>query len=92
MNVDLDKMVQEIKGIDMYEELRLKNKTLRKLELQISKKDKLIHTLQKENDELLQRVINTESKMLPLKRSVDLLTAEKSNWLKKLKRESSKQN
>ena len=70
----------------LMEEVLRKEETIRKLQLQIGEKDACLHSLKVSNKLLRERAIKVEKSVAPLKRSVELLTAEKSRWLRKERR------
>lgn len=58
-----------------------------KLYEQISKKDKRISELERELKEMKERAINAEQVVKPLRDTINALSAERSKWLKQIKKE-----
>jgi transcriptional regulator of met regulon len=72
--------------ITKYDELDDKSETIRKLQVQIGLKDKKIFELLKDKEIYLNRALLSESEILPVRKALNALTAEKSKWLRKQKK------
>lgn len=70
----------------VYAEIRAKEKTIRKLEIQLGKRDSLIGQQKKEINNLAVELRKLASEIEPIKESLNNLTAERGKWLRKLKR------
>jgi hypothetical protein len=72
--------------ITKYDELDDKSETIRKLQVQIGLKDKKIFELLKDKEIYFNRALLSESEILPVRKALNALTAEKSKWLRKQKK------
>lgn len=73
-----------------YNELAYKEKTIRKLEIQLGKKDSRIDQLEKDKVIYLNRALRSEDAISKVRDSLNNLAAERGKLLRKLRRAESK--
>jgi len=69
-----------------YNELNSKIETIRKLQIQLGEKDKKIAQLERDKEIYLNRALLSESDIIPVRKSLNSMTAEKGKLIRKLKR------
>ena len=69
-----------------YDEISVKEETIRKLRAQIGEKDRKINQLSNEIDTYSRRAYIAEREHSILKGNLSSLTSERGKWLRKLKR------
>lgn len=71
---------------ELYKELEGKEKTIRKLQLQLAEHQREVARLKRDRKPLLERLRKAESDINPVRESLNTMTAERGKWMRKMRK------